>query len=402
MALTAYVTDPVRRNVLLLASCQALSGAGNTVLIAAAALVGQMLADDKSLATLPLAFQWTATMLTTIPAAQLMRRYGRRAGLSLGAAVFILGGALGVVSVLIASFELFIVSCICSGVAQCFVQFYRFAAADAASEDFKSRAISLVLAGGVVAAIVGGQLAKASIDLLLPYLYAGCYLVVMVLGCCVLAVLQGLRIPNLTAEQRESTGRPLHVIARQPVFIVAVGAGALAYASMILVMTATPLAMTGCGFDFTDTTTVIQWHILGMYLPSFVTGHLIHRFGVLRIIALGGVLLATALVINIAGITFLHFAAGLLLLGFGWNFMFVGGSTLLTEAYKIEERAKCQGVNDFIVFSTTAVAAFGSGALYEGIGWSAVNGGALPAMGLVLLGVAWMVLYRQRVAARGA
>ena len=396
MALSLWLRDTSRRNVLLLASCQALSGSGNTVLIAAAALVGQMLADDKSLATLPLAFQWTTTMLVTIPASHFMARFGRRLGLSLGACASITGGALGVTAVMIASFELFILACMCQGVAQCFIQFYRFAAADTAAEDFKSRAISLVLAGGVVAALLGGQLAKASIELLLPYLYAGCYLMVMLLGACVLVILQGLRIPRLTLEQRTTRGRPLHVIARQPVFIVAVLSAALAYASMILVMTATPLAMAGCGFGFADTATVIQAHILGMYLPSFITGSLINRFGTLPIITLGAVLLALALSTNIAGIDFVNFWIGLLLLGFGWNFCFVGGTTLLTEAYTIEERAKCQGVNDFIVFSTTALAAFGSGALYEGIGWGAVNGGALPAMGLVLLGVAWMVLYRRR------
>ena len=247
MALAAYFTDPPRRNVLLLASCQALASSGNTILIAVAALVGQILADDKSLATLPIAFQWTATMCMTIPAAQLMRRYGRRAGLSLGAVIYAAGGALGFVAILSASFSLFALSCILTGAAQSFIQYYRFAAADTAPEDFKSKAISLVLAGGVVAAIVGGELAKVSTELFMGYLYAGCYAVVVVLGLVALATLQGLRIPGLTAEQRASSGRPLHVIARQPVFLVAVLAAAIAYASMILVMTATPLAMTGHG-----------------------------------------------------------------------------------------------------------------------------------------------------------
>lgn len=395
MALAAYFTDPPRRNVLLLASCQALASSGNTILIAVAALVGQILADDKSLATLPIAFQWTATMCMTIPAAQLMRRYGRRAGLSLGAVIYAAGGALGFVAILSASFSLFALSCILTGFAQSFIQYYRFAAADTAPEDFKSKAISLVLAGGVVAAIVGGELAKVSTELFMGYLYAGCYAVVVVLGLVALATLQGLRIPGLTAEQRASSGRPLHVIARQPVFLVAVLAAAIAYASMILVMTATPLAMTGHGFAFNQTATVIQWHILAMYAPSFFTGHLIQRFGVTCIIALGGGLLAISLTTNIVGIDFFNFWTGLVALGLGWNFMFVGATALLTEAYTIEERAKTQAANEFIVFSTTAIAAFGSGALYSEIGWIAVNGAALPAMGIVLAGLAWLAIRRR-------
>jgi MFS family permease len=274
LALTKSMTilsDPVRRNVLLLAICQAVSSSGTSMLAAVAALVGYSLVDDKSFATLPLAFQWTATMATTIPAAQLMRRFGRRAGLSLGAIIFMTGGALGVWSIWIANFYVFIAACVCVGSAMSFVHYYRFAAADSAPEDFKSKAISLVLAGGIVAAVMGGELAKLSVDWFEPLLYAGCYATIILLGLAVLIILQGVRIPTLTAEQRRSSGWPLLTIARQPVFMVAVLASALSYAAMIMIMTATPLAMQACGFEFHDTATVIQ------ACAGDVSAELLHR-----------------------------------------------------------------------------------------------------------------------------
>ncbi|MGH6621307.1 MAG: MFS transporter, partial [Alphaproteobacteria bacterium] len=245
--------DNTRRNVLLLALCQALHNSGTSMLIVVSALAGYMLAADKSLATLPLALQWTATMATTIPASLLMRRYGRRLGLSVGALIFAGAGMLGVVALRLGSFELFSVACMCVGSGNAFAQYYRFAAADSAPENFRGKAISLVLAGGVVAAVVGPELAKLTIDWLLPALYAGCYAALSLLALSIVVVLQGVRIPRLSAEQLSSSGRPLREIARQPVFVVAVLSGMLGYGSMTLIMTATPLAMMGCGFAFSDT-----------------------------------------------------------------------------------------------------------------------------------------------------
>lgn len=360
--------DNTRRNVLLLALCQALHNSGTSMLIVVSALAGYMLAEDKSLATLPLALQWTATMATTIPASLLMRRYGRRLGLSVGALIFAGAGMLGVVALRLGSFELFSVACMCVGSGNAFAQYYRFAAADSAPENFRGKAISLVLAGGVVAAVVGPELAKLTIDWLLPALYAGCYAALSLLALSIVVVLQGVRIPRLSAEQLSSSGRPLREIARQPVFVVAVLSGMLGYGSMTLIMTATPLAMMGCGFAFSDTATVIQGHVLAMFLPSFFTGSLIQRFGVLRIIAAGSVLTAGCLIANMSGIAFANFWTGLALLGLGWNFMFVGGSTLLTQAYTTQERGKTQAANDFIVFSSSVFAAFGSGMLQNKFG----------------------------------
>lgn len=390
--------DHTRRNVLLLALCQALHNSGTSMLIVVSALAGHMLAEDKSLATLPLALQWTATMATTIPASLLMRRHGRRLGLSLGASIFAGGGVLGVFALKAGSFELFSLACMCVGVGNSFAQYYRFAAADSAPENFRGKAISLVLAGGVVAAVLGPELAKLTIDWLLPALYAGCYATLSLLALTIILVLQGVRIPRLSAEQLSSSGRPLGQIVRQPVFIVAVLSGMSGYGTMTLIMTATPLAMKSCGFAFGDTATVIQGHVLAMFLPSFFTGSLIQRFGVLRVIAVGSLLTAGCLVANMSGIAFANFSLGLALLGLGWNFMFIGGSTLLTQAYTTEERAKTQAANDFVVFSSSVLAAFGSGMLQNEFGWIAVNAGVAPALLIALGSVVWLTLHQRRSA----
>jgi len=268
--------------------------------------------------------------------------------------------------------------------------------ADDAPEDFRSKAISLVLAGGVIAGVAGPELAKHTIDWFLPTLYAGCYVTLTLLALAILVILQGVRIPRLTEAERRDSGRPLRQIARQPVFIVAVLSGALGYGSMTLIMTATPLAMAGCGFAFSDTATVIQGHVLAMFLPSFFTGSLIQRFGNLRIIAIGSLLTAGCLAANMSGLAFANFSIGLILLGLGWNFMFVGGSTLLTRAYTVAERAKTQAANDFVVFTSSVIGAFSSGLLQNKLGWVAVNAGIAPAMLLALVAVAWFALHQRK------
>lgn len=392
----AQAADHTRRNVLLLALCQGLSNSGMSMLITVTALAGHLLAPDKALATLPLALQWTATMATTVPASLVMRRIGRRFGLSIGGGVFAAGGLLGALALKISSFELLSLACMCVGAGNAFAQYYRFAAADAAPESFRSKAISLVLAGGVIAGVVGPELAKHTIDWFLPTLYAGCFVTLSIIALAIVVILQGVRIPRLTAEQRRNSGRPLSQIVRQPVFVVAVLSGALGYGAMTLIMTATPLAMTGCGFAFADTATVIQGHVIAMFLPSFFTGSLIQRFGNLRIIAIGSLLTAGCLVANMSGISFANFSVGLILLGLGWNFMFIGGSTLLTRAYAVEERAKTQATNDFIVFSSSVVGAFSSGMLQNEYGWIAVNAGIAPAMLIALIAVIWLALHQRK------
>jgi len=379
--------DPTRRNVVLLAACQALAMSGNAIVLTVSALTGVMLAQDDSLATLPLALQFTATMAGTFPAATLMRRAGRRVGFSVGALLGMAGAGLAVHAIMVGSFPLFALSALPIGVFNTFVQYFRFAAADTASESFKPRAISLVLAGGAVAAVAGPQLAVWTRELMAPVLFAGCYVAIGGLCLVTLALLQFIEIPRLPAAQRADTGRPLADIARQSTFVVAVLAAAVAYGAMALVMTATPLAMVACGFVFDSAASVIQWHALAMFLPSVVTGSLIARFGALNVILAGGAMITLCLGINLSGVTYMQFWSALVLLGLGWNFMFVGGTTLATETYAPAEQAKTQALNDFLVFTTVAAASFSSAALHSNFGWIAVNLGVAPPLTLAMLAV---------------
>lgn len=399
--LAATRRDPTRRNVLLLASCQALAMSGSSLVATVAALVGFMLAEDKSLATLPVACQFLATMSSTIPASLLMRRIGRRAGFTTGQCIGFAGTTAAALAIYYESFTGFVCASAVLGVHNAFWQYYRFAAADTATVAYRSRAISFVLAGGVIAAIVGPELAKASVGLFDPVRYAGNYACVAVLILCAICVLQFLDIPPLTAAERQDSERPLKQIAAQPAFIVAAMSAMFGYAIMVLAMTATPLAMVHDGLSFADTAFVIEWHILGMFVPSFFTGHLISRFGVLNIITFGIVLMSAAVLVSTTGNGLLQFWAGLVLIGLGWNCMFVGGSTLLTECYTPAERAKVQALNDFLVFSAVAGASFSSGQILHYSGWAWINFAMLGPMTLVLLATIWLRLWqgRARIAA---
>jgi len=381
-----------KRNVLVLSICQAMSMTGASLVITVSALAGQMLADDKSLATLPLALQFTATMLTTIPASLFMGRVGRKIGFSLGQIIGVGGAALASYAIYQGDFWLFAVASAMLGSHNAFWQYYRFAAADTATEEFKAKAISYVMAGGVFAAVAGPQLAKWSVDAFEPVLFVGGYVVIICLSMITILILQGISIPKPASAGISVQGRPLRVIVRQPVFIVAVISAMFGYAVMTLVMTATPLAMKFCGFGFSDTATVIQWHALAMFAPSFFTGHLIKKFGVLQIIIFGTLLNAGCMAVNLMGIEFYNFWGGLVLLGLGWNFMFVGGTTLLTEAYRPEEKSKVQAVNDFIVFGTVAAASFSSGALQDTFGWPAVNAAVTLPMCIAFAAAVWFRL----------
>ena len=385
-----------RRNVLILALCQALAMSGQSILLTIAALAGQMLAVDKSLATLPMAVQFTATMLSTIPASLLMGRFGRRAGFTLGQLFGVTGALIAMVAIYQGSLTVFAVGAAFLGVHNAFWQYYRFAAAETADEDFRARAISYVLTGGLVAAFVGPQLARATRDFLSPFTFAGCYIVVIGLSFAAIALLQFIRIPPPARAKKGESGRPLAQIMRQPVFLVAVLSAMFGYAVMTLVMTATPLAMLACGLPFADTAFVIQWHLVGMFAPGFFTGHLIRRFGVLSVIIAGTFLAVICMSINLAGVNLGNFWLALLLLGVGWNFMFIGGTTLLTEVARPEERAKVQAANDFLVFSMVAAASFSSGALQHIVGWQAVNAAVALPMLIAFAGAAWLLRARRR------
>ena len=390
--------DQSVKNVVLLAVCQALSMSGMIMNMTVTALAGETLAPDPAYATLPLAFQFTATMLTTMPAALYMRHVGRRLGFTTGVLIGVTGAFVGVSAIFSGNFVLFCLASMLIGSFQGFAVLYRYAAADTASDTFRPRAISLVLAGGVVAALLGPELAKASYDWFAPVMFAGSFVAIAAVQALSLLFLAFVQIPRPSAESRADSGRPLLEIARQPTFIVAVLGAMVGYGSMTFVMTATPLAMEDCGFAFQDSAFVIQWHAVGMFLPSFFTGSLITRFGVIRIMLTGVFAYLLCIAINFSGIELLQFFSALVLLGIGWNFLFIGGTTLLTESYRQSERAKVQGFGDFLVFSASTVAAFSSGYINHNFGWQAVNLGILP----LALGVgATLIWYgnRRRAAA---
>ncbi len=390
-----------KRDVLLLAVCQALLATGNAVVITTSALAGQILAPE-GLATMPLFLQFLAIMAATLPASLLMKRIGRRAGFSVGACFAVAAGLSGCIAILQGSLWLFCLASIAYGTFMGFGMFYRFAAADVAEPAFRPRAISYVLAGGVVAAIAGPELAKATSELFAPTLFAGCFAAIAVLGAVSLLVLAFVRIPPPSEEERRGAERPLRVIIRQPAFLVALSGAAIAQGAMVLVMTATPLAMAFCGHGFDDTAFVIQWHVLGMFAPSFFTGHLISRFGTLNIMTSGALLITICLGIALSGVELAQFWGALFLLGIGWNFMFIGGTTLLTTTYEPAEKAKVQALNDFLTFGTAALASLSSGVLHHLIGWQAVSLSMILPVMAVMIAFAWLKRHHAKARADAA
>jgi predicted MFS family arabinose efflux permease len=377
--------------VLLLALCQGLMMTGNSLLMASSALIGSQLATNKALATLPLALQFLSTMLTSIPASLLMGRIGRRRGFMLGSALGVCGAIVGTFAILKGSFPVYCLATALIGSSNGFAIYYRLAAADDVSAAYRSRAISLVLAGGVIAAFIGPNLANWTRDLITPAAFAGSFAALV--GVYVLSLLLLSLLPSSVKTPKmgdASPSRTLQRIAAQPMFLVAVACGMLGYAVMTLIMTATPLAMQVHDHIFADTAFVIQWHVFAMFAPSFVTGHLIKRFGVLNIMMCGALLDALCVAVNLWGHAVWHVWAALMLLGVGWNFLFVGASTLLTNTHTTDERAKTQGLNDFIVFTTVAASALSAGALQHSLGWQWVNIAAIPAIIVVSLALVWL------------
>jgi MFS family permease len=383
--------DPrtARRNVLLLCLSQGLFMIGTSTMIAEAALVGYTLAEDKSLATLPTALQQLAVVLTQIPAALLMRRVGRRWGYTVGAGFGIIGTAVATIGVLWGSFFLFCLGSAINGIYNGFGQSYRFAAVDGAGGKWKSKAISYTLAGGVIAAVLGPELAKLTKDLLAPVAFAGSFASLIVVAIIALLVLQFIDIPRPKAEEYRDTGRPLGEILRQPMAIVAVLSGMVGYATMTFLMTVTPLAMVACSHPFESAAFVIQWHVLGMFAPSFFTGSLIVRFGVLNVMTCGAAILAACIVVNLSGTSVTQFWLALFLLGVGWNFMYVGATTLLTQVYRPAEKAKVQAANDFLVFGSMAAGALSSGAFFNLVGWDGLNIIPAPLVVVAFLAIIW-------------
>lgn len=379
---------PVRQyrlNVFLLATAQGFYLVSAVTGITFAGLVGQMLAENKLLATLPLAIMTIGTACITMPMSMLMKRIGRRYGFMIGAISGSVSGALAAYAIVQGNYGLFCVAMLFMGVYQACTQYYRFAAVESAPKDYVSRAVSFVLLGGVISALIGPTLAVNSRDLLAPIPFAGAFLVASMISILALIPIIFLKIPTVKAETSDEGGRPLSEIMRQPVFIAAVLNAATSYGLMILVMTATPLAMMSCSFSMEDTGSVIQWHVLAMFVPSFFTGPLIHRFGVLSILYTGMAMFVVSALFSTSGIELLNFTGALIALGIAWNFLFVGGTTLLTESYSPSEKAKTQGVNEFIVFGSAAIGSLTAGGLFNISGWDAVNYGMIPFLAATLI-----------------
>ena len=382
-------TRSQHRAVLLLSIAQALANSYTSVVATISALTGQMLAADPRLATVPLGLQFVVTMAATIPVAHLMRLIGRRNAFVIGALIGAAGGALCMISVYQNSFILFCVGNAILGASNASALHLRFAAAEVADDVFRPKAISLVLAGGIVAAIIGPRLATIGTDLFAPFTFAGAFLFVALLSLGMILPVMPVRFPTPTAAEVSGEQRPLAEILRQPVTIAALFAGVFGYSTMVFIMTATPLAMKFCGFGIGDTANVLSVHILGMFAPSFVTGHIIRRIGERRVLLIGAAAMTATVAIGLAGIDILHFWLALVLLGIGWNFLFVGGTTLLTKCYRPAERAKMQGMNDFLTFTGVALCSFIAGAVEQSWGWNAVLLGSLVPTALILVAVSW-------------
>ena len=380
-----------RRTILLLAVSQALYSNATILIFASASLVGLMLAPSKALATLPITTFVIGSALLTIPASFFMQRYGRRPGFVIGAAAGIAGALTAASAIFFGNFAMFCFATALQGIFQAFAGYYRFAAVEVSSPSTRHLAISWVLTGGVVAAITGTLLTTATSDLMIPYTFAGSYLASAALSLVALGIVLALELPPPTAEVLSGPRRSFAELVQNPRLPVAIATAAISYALMNLMMTGAPVAMVGCGFAPSDASWVIQWHVLAMYVPSFFTGHLIKNYGVERISAFGMALLVVAAVVGLSGLEFDNFAVALVLLGLGWNFGFIGATTLLTETYRPAERAKVQGANDFTVAVTTASASFLSGQILSHFGWHGINVTLIPfaLLGLVLMVWLW-------------
>ncbi len=390
-----------RRNVLVLVAAQAILGAQLPMIFTIAGLAGSSLAPNICWATLPVTMMVVGSMLTATPISALMQRYGRRAGFFFGAAGGAAGAVIGAWGLATSSFLLFNIGALLSGIYMSANGFYRFAAVDTASEAFRPKAISWVMAGGLLSAVVGPQLVKVTADAM-AVTFLGSYLAVIALNIFGSFLFLALDIPKpKPAAQGSPLGRSRGELIRNPTILVAMICATVSYALMNLVMTSSPLAVVGCGFDKGDAADVVTAHVLAMYAPSFFTGHLIARFGTERIIALGLTILAAAGAVAMAGVQLENFFIALMLLGLGWNFGFIGATTMLTTAQRPEERGRLQGLNDLVVFGGVTLASFSSGGLMNcsggsvQAGWQMVNLAMLPFLILAGGALIWLWLRPQ-------
>jgi MFS family permease len=394
--------DQSVRNVSLLSACQAMAQTQMVLMFSGSTLIGLALADNPALATVPITLQFVAMTLSTVPAALLMERVGRARGFIAFLLLGSLGGALSIYALYEQSFLLFCAGSALFGSSAGSNQQFRFAAVDTAPEAFKSRAVSLVLAGGVFAGLAGPTLSTWSYDLLAPVIWAGVFVVMLVMQGLMVVALLFTDIPPPGTRELNGPVRPMGVIARQPKFIVALLSAMVGYGVMNLVMLSTPLFMRTHPthpFAIPEVNTVIMWHVIGMFAPSFITGWLIRRYGDLNIIAAGAVVAVVCVAVNLSGDSFWHIAVAMALVGVAWNFMFTGGTTLLLETYTPVEKAKVQGINDFFVFGTVAVCSLAAGMIYQFVGWQALNIAVVAALVVVLAANLWIRIQRHPVPA---
>ena len=388
--------NSTRRNVGLLAACQAMLFTNNATLATINGLAGLALAPYAALATLPVTGWIVGSAIATMPASLHMKRVGRQRGLASGTGWGVAGALLCGGAMWLQSFWLLCFGTLVWGVYNAYGQYYRFAAAEVASMEFRPTAISLVLAGGLAGGIIGPTLSRTTVDLAGPR-FMGAYLALVVFAIGARVLLRYVRIPNPSPAEQSAIGRPLARIVRQPRFIVAVLAAAIAYGVMNFLMVSAPIAMDACGHPFGDTAFVISGHVLAMFAPAFVTGPLIRRFGVLQVMLAGVLLNFGAIGVALTGVSVEQFWWSMALLGVGWNFLFIGGTTLLTSTYRPEERAKAQGTNDQAIFVTMAVSSVLSGLTVTAAGWERVNLLALPLVGIAAAAILWYALHSRKI-----
>ena len=400
MSQTEYIPDDARakRNVIVLVFAQAILGSQMPMIFTIGGLAGQSLASNVCFATLPISMIVLGSMLAATPVSAIMQKYGRRAGFFLGALGGAVGGLIGAIGLYYASFPLFLLGSFITGIYMSAQGFYRFAAADTASDEFRPKAISYVMAGGLAAALIGPQLVKVTADaMVVPFL--GTYIAVLVLNIVGSLLFMLIDIPKPPVPSQDAPkGRSRLELLKTPRIAVAVICAMVSYALMNLVMTSTPLAVVGCGFDKGNAADVVSAHVLAMFIPSFFTGHLIARFGVEKIVAAGLAILAGAGAVALHGIDLENFFIALILLGVGWNFGFIGATTMLAGAHEPHERGRMQGLNDLIVFGGVTVASMASGGLMNcsggtaQAGWTAVNLAMAPFLVLAGGALIWLVM----------
>ncbi|MBN43151.1 MAG: MFS transporter [Alphaproteobacteria bacterium] len=390
------------RNVTLLSMCQAFGQTQMVLIFSVSSIIGATIAPNVAWATVPITFQFVAMTMSTVPAALLMKRIGRASGFIVFLLIGSAGAGLMIYALVAQSFIMFCCGSALFGSSAGANQQFRFAAVDAADEGFKTRAVSLVLAGGVFAGLAGPSLSSMGYDIIQPILYGGVFVVILIMQALMVLLLLSTDIPQPTKQERSGPVRPMREIASQPTFIVALMSAMIGYGVMNFVMLSTPIFMhlhPTHPYGQLDINNVIMWHILGMYAPGFFTGWLIKKYGDLNIILAGAAISVVCLAVNFSGDSLFHLRVGMALVGLGWNFMFTAGTTLLLSTYTPAEKAKVQGVNDLFVFGTVAVCSLAAGVVYQTLGFMAVNLASAPLLVAVVIAVFWLRARRGMVAA---